>query len=111
MQIIPYLRKHGTDPVTGKKMSSGDLIPLKFAKNADGLSAVLTRDPFVSDNLPKHQVTITILSPSDPLRHIRREFDRQTTRSGLADLTLSYWLASWLLRQQEMSIRASRWNS
>jgi hypothetical protein len=40
-QIIPYLRKHGTDPVTGKKLSSGDLLPLNFAKNADGSSRLL----------------------------------------------------------------------
>ena len=33
-QIIPYLRKHGTDPVTGQKLFSGDLIRLNFFRNA-----------------------------------------------------------------------------
>jgi len=34
--IMPYIRKHGTDPVTGKKLASGDLIKLNFFKNAQG---------------------------------------------------------------------------
>lgn len=33
---MPYIRKHGTDPVTGKKLASGDLIKLKFHKNTNG---------------------------------------------------------------------------
>ena len=33
---MPYIRKHGTDPVTGKKLASGDLIKLNFFKNAQG---------------------------------------------------------------------------
>lgn len=36
MQIMPWIRKHGTDPVTGKKLSSGDLIKLHFHKNSEG---------------------------------------------------------------------------
>lgn len=31
---MPWIRKHGTDPVTGKKLASGDLIKLNFFKNA-----------------------------------------------------------------------------
>lgn len=33
---MPYIRKHGTDPVTGKKLASGDLVKLNFFKNAQG---------------------------------------------------------------------------
>ena len=33
-QIMPWIRKNGTDPVTGKKLASGDLIKLNFFKNA-----------------------------------------------------------------------------
>ena len=33
---MPYIRKHGTDPVTGQKLASGDLIKLNFAKNTQG---------------------------------------------------------------------------
>lgn len=35
-QIMPWIRKHGTDPVTGIKLASSDLIKLKFHKNAQG---------------------------------------------------------------------------
>ncbi|KAM0750840.1 cyclophilin-like protein [Meredithblackwellia eburnea MCA 4105] len=35
LAIIPFIRLHGTDPVTGKKLTSGDLIKLNFFKNAD----------------------------------------------------------------------------
>ncbi|KEI37168.1 uncharacterized protein L969DRAFT_90240 [Mixia osmundae IAM 14324] len=34
--IIPYLRKHGTDPATGEKLAPGDLIKLNFFKNTQG---------------------------------------------------------------------------
>lgn len=34
--ILPWLKKHGTNPVDGKPMKSADLIKLKFAKNDDG---------------------------------------------------------------------------
>lgn len=33
---MPWIRKHGTDPVTGKKLASSDLIKLHFHKNAEG---------------------------------------------------------------------------
>ncbi|BGP25678.1 peptidyl-prolyl cis-trans isomerase-like 2 [Rhodotorula toruloides] len=36
MAIIPFIRQHGTDPMTGKKLSPGDLIRLNFAKNNEG---------------------------------------------------------------------------
>lgn len=36
LAIIPFIRAHGTDPVTGKKLASGDLIKLNFFKNAEG---------------------------------------------------------------------------
>ncbi|KAJ1367466.1 Peptidyl-prolyl cis-trans isomerase 4 [Parelaphostrongylus tenuis] len=35
-QIIPYLKKNGVNPCTGKKMSSKDLIHLKFDKDEQG---------------------------------------------------------------------------
>ncbi|VDM62405.1 unnamed protein product [Angiostrongylus costaricensis] len=35
-QIIPYLKKYGVNPCTGKKMSSKDLIHLKFDKDEQG---------------------------------------------------------------------------
>ncbi|KAL3097371.1 hypothetical protein niasHS_003819 [Heterodera schachtii] len=34
-QITPYIKKHGINPVTGKKMSSKDLTVLNFAKDKD----------------------------------------------------------------------------
>ncbi|KAH7694918.1 peptidyl-prolyl cis-trans isomerase, partial [Aphelenchoides avenae] len=34
--ITPYLKKHGINPVTGKKMSAKDLIVLKFSRDSDG---------------------------------------------------------------------------
>uniref|UniRef100_A0A0R3RRP2 RING-type E3 ubiquitin-protein ligase PPIL2 n=1 Tax=Elaeophora elaphi TaxID=1147741 RepID=A0A0R3RRP2_9BILA len=35
-QIIPYLKKYGVNPVTGKKMAAKELIHLKFDKDTDG---------------------------------------------------------------------------
>ncbi|VDK84944.1 unnamed protein product [Onchocerca ochengi] len=35
-QIIPYLKKYGVNPVTGKKMAAKELIHLKFDKDSDG---------------------------------------------------------------------------
>ncbi|VBB33028.1 unnamed protein product [Acanthocheilonema viteae] len=35
-QIIPYLKKYGVNPVTGKKMIAKELIHLKFDKDSDG---------------------------------------------------------------------------
>ncbi|RPA98179.1 hypothetical protein L873DRAFT_1808784 [Choiromyces venosus 120613-1] len=34
--IIPWLKKHGTNPVTGKPLSHKDLLKLHMAKNEDG---------------------------------------------------------------------------
>uniref|UniRef100_A0A183TE67 PPIase cyclophilin-type domain-containing protein n=1 Tax=Schistocephalus solidus TaxID=70667 RepID=A0A183TE67_SCHSO len=34
--ILPFVKKYGLNPVTGKKMKAGELIKLNFAKNADG---------------------------------------------------------------------------
>ncbi|KAH0559225.1 hypothetical protein GP486_004258 [Trichoglossum hirsutum] len=34
--ILPWLKKHGTNPVTGKKLDSKELIKLNFHKNDDG---------------------------------------------------------------------------
>ncbi|GAA6049389.1 hypothetical protein JCM3770_007321 [Rhodotorula araucariae] len=36
LAIIPFLRQHGTDPMTGKKLAPGDLIRLNYARNNDG---------------------------------------------------------------------------
>ncbi|GAA5827473.1 hypothetical protein JCM11251_003827 [Rhodosporidiobolus azoricus] len=36
MAIIPFLREHGTDPMTGEKLAAGDLIRLNFQKNNEG---------------------------------------------------------------------------
>ncbi|POY75263.1 putative Peptidylprolyl isomerase [Rhodotorula taiwanensis] len=36
MAIIPFLRLHGTDPMSGKKLAPGDLIKLNFARNNEG---------------------------------------------------------------------------
>lgn len=35
LNIIPYLKKHGQDPVTGQPMQPKDLIRLHFAKNSE----------------------------------------------------------------------------
>lgn len=37
LAIIPFIRQHGTDPMTGKKLSPGDLVRLNFARNNDGV--------------------------------------------------------------------------
>lgn len=34
--IVPYLQKHHCDPVSGREMSSKDIIRLHMSKNADG---------------------------------------------------------------------------
>nr|VZH98608.1 unnamed protein product [Spirometra erinaceieuropaei] len=34
--ILPFIKRFGLNPVTGKKMKAGELIKLNFAKNADG---------------------------------------------------------------------------
>ncbi|KAJ3231540.1 RING-type E3 ubiquitin-protein ligase ppil2 [Chytriomyces hyalinus] len=36
VHIVPWIKKHGTNPVTGEKLSTADLIPLHFHKNAEG---------------------------------------------------------------------------
>lgn len=36
MSIIPWLKKYGTNPITGEKMDAKSLIKLTFHKNADG---------------------------------------------------------------------------
>ncbi|KAJ3286060.1 Peptidyl-prolyl cis-trans isomerase cyp8 [Rhizoclosmatium sp. JEL0117] len=36
MHILPWIKKHGTNPVTGEPLAASDLIPLHFHKNADG---------------------------------------------------------------------------
>lgn len=41
LAIIPFLRQHGTDPMTGKKMAPGDLIKLNYARNNQGVSFAL----------------------------------------------------------------------
>jgi hypothetical protein len=47
--IVPYLKKYGTSPVTGEKMKYKDLIKLNIFKNASGMhliaSVVLTCHP------------------------------------------------------------------
>ncbi|XP_039268246.2 RING-type E3 ubiquitin-protein ligase PPIL2-like [Styela clava] len=36
LSIIPWLKKYGTNPITGKKMDAKSLVKLNFHKNADG---------------------------------------------------------------------------
>ncbi|KAJ3219616.1 RING-type E3 ubiquitin-protein ligase ppil2 [Dinochytrium kinnereticum] len=36
VNILPWLKKHGTNPVTGEKLASKDLITLHFQKNNEG---------------------------------------------------------------------------
>ncbi|XP_064620477.1 RING-type E3 ubiquitin-protein ligase PPIL2-like [Lineus longissimus] len=36
MNIVPFLRKHGINPVTGEKMNAKELVKLTFYKNAEG---------------------------------------------------------------------------
>ncbi|KAI9286161.1 peptidyl-prolyl cis-trans isomerase-like 2 [Umbelopsis sp. AD052] len=36
VNIVPYLKKYGTNPVTGKKLDAKDLIKLNFFKNENG---------------------------------------------------------------------------
>ncbi|GAA5927111.1 PPIL2 family peptidylprolyl isomerase [Sporobolomyces koalae] len=36
LAIIPFLKQHGTDPMTGNKLTAGELVRLNFYKNAEG---------------------------------------------------------------------------
>jgi hypothetical protein len=36
LAIIPWLREHGTNPVTGRPLAAGDLIKVNFFYNSDG---------------------------------------------------------------------------
>ena len=36
VRLMPFIKKHGKHPTSGKDMSSRDILPLTFAKNADG---------------------------------------------------------------------------
>lgn len=36
LSIIPYIKKYGTNPVTGEKLTQKQLITLNFSKNGDG---------------------------------------------------------------------------
>jgi peptidyl-prolyl cis-trans isomerase-like protein 2 len=45
LAIIPFLKQHGTDPMTGKKLSAGELIRLNFYKNAEGVSHFSSLSP------------------------------------------------------------------
>ncbi|GAA6019639.1 hypothetical protein JCM10207_006951 [Rhodosporidiobolus poonsookiae] len=36
LAIIPFIREHGTDPMTGEKLSPGDLVRLNFVRNNEG---------------------------------------------------------------------------
>ena len=36
LNIVPWLKKYGTNPITGKKMEAKSLIKITFHKNADG---------------------------------------------------------------------------
>ena len=40
--IIPFIRQHGTDPMTGKKLAPGDLVRLNYARNNDGVRPSLS---------------------------------------------------------------------
>lgn len=39
--IIPWVKKHKVNPVTGGHIKQGDLVTLKFEKNADGVTPLL----------------------------------------------------------------------
>ena len=36
MNIVPWLKKHGTNPVNGEKLEAKDLLKMTMAKNEDG---------------------------------------------------------------------------
>jgi peptidyl-prolyl cis-trans isomerase-like protein 2 len=36
LNIVPYLRQHKKNPMTGERMSAKDLVHLKFHKNKSG---------------------------------------------------------------------------
>lgn len=36
LAIIPWIREHGTNPVTGKHLAAGDLLKVHFFHNSDG---------------------------------------------------------------------------
>jgi len=39
--IVPYLKKYGTNPATGEKLEAKSLIKLNFFKNANGIKTQL----------------------------------------------------------------------
>lgn len=56
LNIIPYLKKHGSDPVTGEKMEPKDLIRLHFAKNSEDNY----HDPLTFKLFTKHSAIVAI---------------------------------------------------
>ena len=49
--LVPFIQKHGTNPVTGKKTSLRDVLAMKFHRNNDGyvlLLPVLSHSLFIS---------------------------------------------------------------
>ena len=75
LNIIPYLKKHGTDPVTGQKLGSGDLIKLNFSRNADGKMRC-PMSPYTSSKLS--------------IRRLSRSVDFQSFHSAHSESVYSF---------------------
>lgn len=80
--IVPYITKHHTHPVTGKPLQLSELIPLTFHKNADGeyecpiLKKVFTqvrRTYAISERVlpcgPSRETAVN-WAPANPLTHL-----------------------------------------
>lgn len=76
LSIIPFIRQHGTDPVTGDKLTPGDLVRLNFSKNADGIY----HDPVTFKIFNEHTHLVAI-RPSGNV-YARETIDRLNIKPG-----------------------------
>lgn len=76
LAIIPYLKKHGTDPVTGKKLNPGDLVSLNFATNAQGAY----HDPVTFKVFSEHTPLVAIKTSGNV--YTKETVDRLNVKAG-----------------------------
>lgn len=76
LSIIPFIRQHGTDPVTGEKLTPGDLIRLHFSKNAEGVY----HDPVTFKTFNEHTHLVAIRTSGNV--YARESIDRLNIKPG-----------------------------
>ncbi|CEQ41244.1 SPOSA6832_02951, partial [Sporobolomyces salmonicolor] len=76
LAIIPFLRQHGTDPMTGKKLTPGELIKLTFFRNNEGQY----HDPVTFKVFNEH-TAIAAVRPSGNV-YAKESIDRLNAKPG-----------------------------